>query len=204
VLARWARMLPHLLALDPAASSSPDVRNLACDATWYLGKRGAAHASRDLAERLYQQWGDRLGPDHHDTLHAASNLASALGELGRDRQARDDHPMTLGCASNLAVDLCELGKPQEARELEQDTFSSAGMVACYPRGRESPGEGIRPSLPGRARAREGDQSETAGRRPLAARLSTCLRNRSAAGSRRRSADQVRKIWRTAPSSWMPR
>ena len=40
--------------------------------------------------------------------------------------------------------------------------------------------------------------ETTGSRPAAARLSTCLRNRSVAGSRRRSADQVRKISRIAP------
>jgi hypothetical protein len=47
-------------------------------------------------------------------------------------------------------------------------------------------------------------SETTGSRPAAARLSTCLRNRSVAGSRRRSADQVRKISRTAPSSRISR
>jgi MFS family permease len=46
--------------------------------------------------------------------------------------------------------------------------------------------------------------ETTGSRPAAARLSTCLRNRSVAGSRRRSADQVRKISRAAPSSRISR
>jgi MFS family permease len=46
--------------------------------------------------------------------------------------------------------------------------------------------------------------ETTGSRPAAARLSTCLRNRSVAGSRRRSADQVKKISRAAPSSRISR
>jgi hypothetical protein len=45
---------------------------------------------------------------------------------------------------------------------------------------------------------------TTGSRPAAARLSTCLRNRSVAGSRRRSADQVKKISRAAPSSRISR
>jgi hypothetical protein len=53
-------------------------------------------------------------------------------------------------------------------------------------------------LPGRA------YPETTGSRPAAARLSTCLRNRSVAGSRRRSADQVKKISRAAPSSRISR
>jgi hypothetical protein len=47
-------------------------------------------------------------------------------------------------------------------------------------------------------------SETTGSRPAAARLSTCLRNRSVAGSKRRSADQTRNISRTAPSSRISR
>ena len=36
----WARLLPHLLALDPAATSNPALRDLACDAAWYLIMRG--------------------------------------------------------------------------------------------------------------------------------------------------------------------
>ena len=36
----WARLLPHLLALDPAATSNPDLRRLACDAARYLILRG--------------------------------------------------------------------------------------------------------------------------------------------------------------------
>ncbi len=36
----WARILPHLLATDPATSSSPDFRDLACRALWYLWYRG--------------------------------------------------------------------------------------------------------------------------------------------------------------------
>jgi hypothetical protein len=133
----WARMLPHLLALDPDASSSPDVRSLACDAAWYLGKRGAANASHDLAERLYRQWRDQLGTDHPDTLHAAYNLAFALGELGLDQKARDldedtltrrrrllgdSHPDTIRSAINLAARFRLLGNGQVARDLDQDTL----------------------------------------------------------------------------------
>jgi len=55
-LAGWAQMIPHVLALDPVATASKDLRNLACDAAWYLGKRGDAQASHDLASRLYAHW----------------------------------------------------------------------------------------------------------------------------------------------------
>jgi hypothetical protein len=46
----------------------------------------------------------------------------------------------------------------------------------------------------------GDYSATAGSLPAVARPMTCLRNSSAAGSSRRSADQDRQISRVAPSS----
>ena len=64
----WARLLPHLLALDPAATSNPGLRGLACDAARYLILRGDARGGHDLASRLYQQWRERLGPDDADTL----------------------------------------------------------------------------------------------------------------------------------------
>ncbi len=134
----WARLLPHLLALDPAATSSTGLRDRACDAAWYLARRGDARGSHELASHLHQQWRDQLGPDDRHTLSAAYTLAEALRAMGRYREARqldedclgrrsrvlgDDHPSTLGSASNLAVDLIDLGDPQAARELDEDTLA---------------------------------------------------------------------------------
>ena len=41
---RWARLTPHVLAADLAATDSPALRELACDACWYLLERAAIPA----------------------------------------------------------------------------------------------------------------------------------------------------------------
>jgi hypothetical protein len=67
---RWAQILPHLLATDPASSPSSNLRDLACRAAWYLGHRSQNHLFGDLAEHLYKQWCENLGPDDRHTLEA--------------------------------------------------------------------------------------------------------------------------------------
>jgi hypothetical protein len=139
----WARMIPHVLALDPVTTTSADLRNLACGAAWYLGKRGDAQASHDLARRLYSHWRDRLGPDDHDTLRAAHNLAFALSMLGKDQEARDldedtlaryrrllgeDHVNTLRSTIAFAARLGSVGDIQAARDLEEDVFGRCRRV----------------------------------------------------------------------------
>ena len=134
----WARMLPHLQALDPANSDDPDLRNLATDGALYLFRRGDARAAADLARYLYDRWRAKLGEDHLDTLSSANNLALALWELGELRAAREldedtlarrrrllgvDHSDTLKSASNLARDLHVLGEFWAARELYVDTLA---------------------------------------------------------------------------------
>ena len=139
----WARLLPHLLALDPAATSDPGLRRLAWRAARYLIVRGDARSGHDLADRLYQQWQDRLGPDDPDTLGAGHNLGHALRELGRPREARplsedildrrrqvlgEDHPDALTSANGLAAGLRALGEHQAARKLDEDTLARRRQV----------------------------------------------------------------------------
>ena len=134
----WARLLPHLLALDPASSGSPQLREHARHAVWYLVKRGDARAGRDLALHLHEQWQQLLGPDHPDTLDAQYLLAFALSELGRYQEACDlyedtlarrrrvlgeNHPESLFAANSLALQLIELGDKQAARDLLADALS---------------------------------------------------------------------------------
>ncbi len=71
----WARLLPHLLVLDPAATSNQSPRRLARLAARYLILRGDARGGHDLADRLYQRWQDSLDPDDLDTLEAGSALS---------------------------------------------------------------------------------------------------------------------------------
>ena len=134
---RWARLMPHVLASDLAATDSPALRELAGHACWYLIERGDARTAHELANGLRQQWRDRLGEDHEHTLTAAHYLAWTLLDMGRYAESRDlnrdtlthrrrvlgeDHPDTLYSAHNLAISLRELGEVQAARELNQDTL----------------------------------------------------------------------------------
>jgi len=134
----WARVLPHLLALDPASSPDAGVWDLACDAAWYLLARGDSRAAHDLARHLRERWQDRFGLDNPHTLSVANSLATTLRDMGRYEEARqldedslsrerrlhgDDHPNTLISASNLAADLGGVGDLRASRALNEDTLA---------------------------------------------------------------------------------
>lgn len=105
----WAQLMPHILAIDPAASSDPAVRSLANNATWYLLKHGDTRGGHDLARHLYEEWARQLGSDDAFTLWAANSIGEALrlqgqyvearrideDSLARERRVRgEDHPDT--------------------------------------------------------------------------------------------------------------
>ncbi|MFG1917460.1 FxSxx-COOH system tetratricopeptide repeat protein [Micromonospora sp. NPDC048898] len=142
----WARFLPHLLAVDPGASTNPALRAVATQATWYLRGHGDLRAGHDVTEHLYQQWRSRLGPDDPATLQAAHSLADARFRLGfvqaahdiadetlrrRRRVLGDDHLDTLASACTLGLCLYQLGRSaptasprfERARALLEDTLS---------------------------------------------------------------------------------
>jgi hypothetical protein len=135
---KWARLMPHLLAADLAATDSQSLRWMACDACWYLLARGDIRTAHDLATGLRQHWSDRLGDDHEHTRATAIYLAWALRGMGYYAEARqldedtlarhrrvlgNDHPSTLSSASNLGDDLRYLGEYQAARQLDEDTLA---------------------------------------------------------------------------------
>jgi len=134
----WARLLPHLLALDPARTRNGDLQSTAENAAWYLTVSGHARDALRLAIGLHQNWGDYLGPDHKHTLFVANVLGEAHRALGQYQQARqidedtlarrrrlfaDDDLNTLVCANNLAIDLRALGDYSAARALDEGTLS---------------------------------------------------------------------------------
>jgi transcriptional regulator with XRE-family HTH domain len=135
---RWARLTPHVLAADLAATDNPALRELAGHTCWYLLERGDIRTAHDLASGLHRQWRDRLGEDHPHTLTAAHFLAWTLLEMGRHAESRDlnqdtlarrrrilghDHLDTFYSAHNLAINLRELGDVQAAHDLNQDTLA---------------------------------------------------------------------------------
>jgi hypothetical protein len=140
---RWARLMPHLLAADLAATDSPGLRQLGCDACWYLLARGDIPTAYDLAINLRQQWRERLGDDQEHTLEIARYLGWALQAMGRWTEARDldqdtldrkrqvlgeDHPSTLVCANHLVNDLRLLGELNAAHDLARDSLDRKRRV----------------------------------------------------------------------------
>jgi transcriptional regulator with XRE-family HTH domain len=135
--ARWAQLMPHVLAADLGTTNSPALRELVRRVCWYLIERGDARTARNLMSSLRRQWRERLGPDHLHTLMAAHYLAWSLWELGLYTESRDlnrdtlerhrsvlgeDHPDTLNSAHNLAMDLRMLGDARAARDLDRQTL----------------------------------------------------------------------------------
>jgi hypothetical protein len=138
----WARLLPHLLALNPDASTET-LTTLTGDAVWYLIRRGLPGDAVDLARCLYQHHLDNDGPDDLGTLNAATTLGAVLSETGRYSESRDlkqdtftrcrrvlgeDHPSTLTSASNLGGELTNLGEHQAARDLDEDTLARCRRI----------------------------------------------------------------------------
>ncbi|MEV4759452.1 FxSxx-COOH system tetratricopeptide repeat protein [Micromonospora sp. NPDC049559] len=139
----WARLLPHLLAANPADSDNPELRGLACQAIVMLIARGDARPAQRLAERLYRTWRDALGADHPQTLKAATELVWANRDLGELHKLRplvedtltrqratlgEDHPDTLRSASDLAVVFSTEGKHAEARKLDEQVLTRRRSV----------------------------------------------------------------------------
>jgi transcriptional regulator with XRE-family HTH domain len=132
----WARLMPHLLAADLAATGNPGLRQLACHGCIYLLARGDTRTAFALASDLHQRWRERLGADHEHTLAITHHLGWALDRMGHWADAREldqdvlerqrrllgaDHPDTLYTAAALANHLRHLGEAQAASEPAQDT-----------------------------------------------------------------------------------
>jgi DNA-binding SARP family transcriptional activator len=147
--ARWpayAAFAPHVLATAPLGDHSPAGRRLVLDTIRHLqvhGDSSGSHAARAVAEQLLDRCRSILGPDHPDTLTAASTLIRArvsLGEaapartLGEDTLQRSrrvlgpDHPTTVTAAGALTVARLVLGEEEPARALGEDTLQRCRRV----------------------------------------------------------------------------
>jgi hypothetical protein len=135
---RWATLLPHIIAIEPAGTRNDELCKVACEAVFYLFTRDNVSAAVLVAEPLFEQWRNLRGQDDFYTMLVARHLANAYQNLGNYRQAHDlakdvivrarrilgdDHPSTLATANNLACHLRLLGRYEEAWALDRDTFS---------------------------------------------------------------------------------
>jgi class 3 adenylate cyclase len=139
----YAQLSPHVLATAPLGDHSPAGRSLLLDTIRYLHARGDSASSRAVGEPLLDRWRATLGPDHPDTLTAASILALSLNELGEAQPARilgedtlqravqvlgADHPTTLWTAAALTAALVGLGEGEPTRALGEDTLERCRRV----------------------------------------------------------------------------
>ena len=137
---RWARLMPHLLAADLAATGSHGLRQLACNACWYLMARGDTRTAYDLAATLRQQWRTGSAMTTSTRWRLAHCLAWALAGMGRYAEARnldqdilarrrrvlgEDHPDTLASANNLAADLRHLGESRRPATWTKTPWTAA-------------------------------------------------------------------------------
>ncbi len=134
--AAYSKLAQHVLASAPLADSSPAGRQLVLDTTRYLHARGDSSGSRAVGEQVLDRWRVILGPDHPDTLTAASNLTLDLFSVGEAEPARalgedtlrrcrrvlgPDHPITLVAATAMLQ-----GEP--TRALGEDTLRRCRRV----------------------------------------------------------------------------
>ncbi|HEV7726453.1 MAG TPA: FxSxx-COOH system tetratricopeptide repeat protein, partial [Modestobacter sp.] len=139
----YAELAPHVLATALLGDSSPASRHLVLDTIRYLQAHGDSHGGRAVGEPLLDRWRSILGPDHPDTLCAASMLTVALisvGEvkpgraLGEDTLQRcrrvlgPDHLITLWAAAALTLALDQVGEAGPARAVGQDTLQRCRRV----------------------------------------------------------------------------
>jgi tetratricopeptide (TPR) repeat protein len=135
---RWAKMVPHLLAVDSSASTDSTLRDLICGAAWYLIERGDSEASARLATGAIERWTAEQPKDIPHLVWAMRALARAYRYKGRYREARDlydralpisraalgdDDPHTLRLAHGSAINLHLLGENDRARELQSETLA---------------------------------------------------------------------------------
>jgi hypothetical protein len=133
----WARLLPHVLAADPATSTDLGIREAGLAASWYLNWRADYEAAHHLARDLYERWRDRFGSYDQETLGASAALAAALAALGRHAEAcsleadalerrrrvlGEGHPATLISENNLASHLRNLGDLPAVRDFDADVL----------------------------------------------------------------------------------
>jgi hypothetical protein len=122
----YAQLVPHVLVTAPLGEDSPAGRHLVLDTARFLHAKGDSPGSCAVCEQLLDRWRAILGPDHPDTLTAASalTLALALAQLGEAKPARalgrdtlqrsrrvlgPDHPITRYLARVAVTDHPSLG-----------------------------------------------------------------------------------------------
>jgi tetratricopeptide (TPR) repeat protein len=138
--ARYAELMPHVVASESVDCPNQRVRQLAINIVVFLAGWGDPEAARELATELVSRWRHTLGEFHRDTLVATRWIGRALRRLGRFDEARqigertlrsmrthlgEDHEDTLLTAQAVASDWHVKGDFGVARELTESAYRRA-------------------------------------------------------------------------------
>jgi tetratricopeptide (TPR) repeat protein len=129
---RYAELFPHVIASGAVESDDAWTRGLIVNEVRYLYRWGDYDAGRELAQRAYDTWRERLGKDNAQTLEVARWLGFVLFSMGRYAEAAElnarvletyqaafgaDHEDTLDALGNVAIDRRVQGDFATALEL---------------------------------------------------------------------------------------
>lgn len=141
--ADWARVVPHLLAVEPSLGTEEKWCEFACDASWYMIERGDSVPAAALAKDLRDRWIRSLGRDHPMTLLATRCLARAMRENGDWEEAKEVYAdalerykrvlgeldtNTLRLQHGGAINLYLLGRYEEALAQQTDAWQKYRQV----------------------------------------------------------------------------
>lgn len=134
---KYAELNAHIVASNAIECEDQTVRDLVFNQARFLYHWGEHDASRELSQRIYDIWGERLGPDHLETLKVGRWLGFMLWMLGRYAEAvelnaevlaayrrtvGDDHEDAVEAIGAVAADNRAAGKFDTALRLSEENY----------------------------------------------------------------------------------
>jgi tetratricopeptide (TPR) repeat protein len=113
---KYGQLYPHVIASNAIECEDSAVRELVLNQTQYLYHWGDHETSRDLSQRVYDIWSERMGADHPDTLKVGRWLGFLLWVVGRYKEAAE-----------FNVRLLEIHR-QRFGDDHEDTFDAVNSV----------------------------------------------------------------------------
>ncbi|MGC9669134.1 FxSxx-COOH system tetratricopeptide repeat protein [Planosporangium sp. 12N6] len=132
---RHAEIGPHVDASEAVHSDLADIRNVVLDQVRYLYVTGDYVSSRELGQKAYDVWREKLGEDHVLTIVTARFLGNAMRSTGDAAATRElnertlavarrslgeDHEHTLAIANSVGGDVRLSGDWVRSKEIDED------------------------------------------------------------------------------------
>ncbi|MFI9598759.1 FxSxx-COOH system tetratricopeptide repeat protein [Streptomyces sp. NPDC052043] len=134
---RYAELRPHIRPTRAFECEHREVRDLVINEVRYLYLLGDYTGGTQLAELAREEWQQRLGEDHPQTMRVTRSYGTLIRSFGRFDEAREinadllersrrvfgeEHEETLAIANSNAADLRVIGDFEAAAERDRDTL----------------------------------------------------------------------------------